>query len=57
MWGSLARTWVPTGHQPTVKTIGVRKGLKMVGTIELKGGSFQYQQSLAYAVKPKSLGC
>jgi len=55
MWGSLARTWAPTGQQPTVKTTGIRKGLKMFGTIELKGGSFQYQQSLAYALKPKSL--
>ena len=55
MWGSLARTWAPTGQQPTVKTTGIRKGLKMFGTIELKGGSFQDQQSLAYALKPKSL--
>ena len=55
MWGSLARTWAPIGQQPTVKTTGIRKGLKMFGTIELKGGSFQYQPSLAYALKPKSL--
>jgi len=55
MWGSLARTWAPIGQQPTVKTTGIRKGLKMFGTIELKGGSFQYQQSLAYVLKPKSL--
>jgi hypothetical protein len=48
---------VPTGHQPTVKTIGIRKDPKMFGTIELKVASFQYQQSLAYAVKPKSLCC
>jgi len=27
----------------------------MFGTIELKGGNFQYQQSLAYVLKPKSL--
>ena len=57
MWGSLARTWVPTEHQPTVKTISIRKDPKMFGTIELKVASFQYQQSLAYAVKPKSLCC
>jgi len=55
MWGSLARTWAPIGQQPTVKTTGIRKGLKMFGTIELKGGNFQYQQSLAYVLKPKSL--
>jgi len=55
MWGSLARTWAPIGQQPTVKTTGIRKGLKMFGTIELKSGSFQYLQSLAYVLKPKSL--
>jgi transposase len=55
MWGSLARTWAPIGEQPTVKTTGIRKGLKMFGTIELKGGSFQYRESLAYVLKPKSL--
>jgi transposase len=55
MWGSLARTWAPIGQQPTVKTTGIRKGLKMFGAIELKGGNFQYQQSLAYVLKPKSL--
>jgi hypothetical protein len=52
---ALARTWAPIGQQPTVKTTGIRKGLKMFGTIELKGGNFQYQQSLAYVLKPKSL--
>ena len=55
MWGSLSRTWAPIGQQPTVKTTGIRKGLKMFGTIELKGGSFQYMHSLAYELKPKSL--
>ncbi|NOR80512.1 MAG: hypothetical protein GQ529_06710 [Methyloprofundus sp.] len=55
MWGSLARTWAPIGEQPTVKTTGIRKGLKMFGTIELRGGSFQYRESLAYELKPKSL--
>lgn len=55
MWGSLSRTWAPIGKQPTVKTKGIRKGLKMFGTIELMGGSFQYQQLLAYELKPKSL--
>jgi transposase len=47
MWGSLSRTWALRGQQPTVKTAGIRKGLKMFGTIELKGGNFQYLQSLA----------
>ena len=55
MWGSLARTWAPIGEQPTVKTTGIRKGLKMFGAIELRGGSFQYRESLAYELKPKSL--
>lgn len=55
MWGSLSRTWAPVGQQPTVKTAGIRKGLKMFGTIELKGGNFQFLQSLAYELKPKSL--
>ena len=27
----------------------------MFGTIELEGGSFQYRESLAYELKPKSL--
>ena len=55
MWGSLARTWAPIGQQPTVKTRGIRKGLKMFGTIELGAGSFQYRQLLAYSLQPKSL--
>jgi transposase len=55
MWGSLSYTWAPIGQQPTVKTRGIRKGLKMFGTIELAGGSFQYQQLLSYSLQPKSL--
>ena len=55
MWGSLARTWAPIGQQPTVKTTGIRKGLKIFGAIELKGGNFQYLQSLAYVLKQKSI--
>ena len=55
MWGSLSRTWSPVGEQPTVKTRGIRKGLKMFGVIELEGGSFQYQQLLAYSLQAKSL--
>ena len=55
MWGSLAYNWAPKGEQPVVKTKGIRKGLKMFGAIEVKGGGFQYMESLAYTLKPKSL--
>jgi len=55
MWGSLARTWAPIGQQPTVKTKGIRKGLKMFGAIEVKGGGFQYMESLSYSLKLKFL--
>ena len=55
MWGSLSRTWAPVGQQPTVKSRGIRKGLKMFGVIGLECGSFQYQQLLAYSLQPKSL--
>jgi transposase len=41
-WGSLARTWAPRGKQPTIKTCGKRKGLKMFGAIEFKSGAFHY---------------
>lgn len=41
-WGSLARTWAPRGHQPTVKTCGKRKGLKMFGAVEFFSGRFHY---------------
>jgi len=43
-WGSLARTWAPRGRQPTVKTCGKRKGLKMFGAIEFFSGKFHYQE-------------
>ena len=43
-WGSLARTWAPRGQQPTVKTCGKRKGLKMFGVIEFFSGKFFYQE-------------
>ena len=43
-WGSLARTWAPKGKQPVVKTCGKRKGLKMFGVIEFKGGDFEYME-------------
>jgi transposase len=55
MWGSLSYTWAPKGQQPVVKTKGIRKGLKMFGAIEVKGGGFQYMESLAYTLKAKSL--
>jgi transposase len=54
MWGSLSRTWAPRGQQFLVKTKGIRKGLKMYGVIEFKGGGFHYMESLHYALKPKS---
>ena len=41
----------PTGQQPTVKTKGIRKGLKMFDAIEVKGGGFQYMESLSYSLK------
>jgi hypothetical protein len=55
MWGSLGRTWAPRGEQPVVKTTGIRKGLKMFGAIEFNGGNFQYLESLAYELTPKSI--
>lgn len=55
MWGSLGRTWAPRGEQPVVKTTGIRKGLKMFGAIEFNGGHFQYLESLAYSLTPKSI--
>jgi len=55
LWGSLARTWAEIGQQPTVKTKGIRKGLKMFGVIEVKGYGFQYMESLSYSLKAKSL--
>lgn len=43
-WGSLARTWAPIGQQPTVKTCGKRKGMKIFGVIEFKNGGFVYME-------------
>jgi len=54
MWGSLARTWGARGEQPTIKTKGIRKGLKMYGAIEFEGGGFQYMESFHYCLTPKS---
>jgi hypothetical protein len=46
MWGSLSRTWAPTGKQPTLKTTGRRKGLKMFGAIEFQSGRFIFMETL-----------
>jgi transposase len=45
MWGSLARTWGLVGKQPTVKTKGVRRGLKMFGAIDFRTGRFVYEET------------
>lgn len=36
--GSLGYGWVPKGQQPMVKTVGLRKNIKVFGTIELGSG-------------------
>jgi hypothetical protein len=43
------------GQQPTVKTTGIRKGLLCLVRLNSKAAAFNYQQSLAYVLKPKSL--
>lgn len=43
MWGSLFYTWSPRGQQPTVKTTGIRKALKVFGVIEAFTGKLIYQ--------------
>ena len=43
LWGSLSYTWAPVGHQPQVKTTGVRKGYKVFGAIEFFSGQLFYQ--------------
>jgi transposase len=43
LWGSLSYTWARKGHQPQVKTTGVRKGYKVFGAIEFFGGRLIYQ--------------
>jgi len=43
LWGSLSYTWAPVGHQPRVKTTGVRKGYKVFGAIEFFSGQLFYQ--------------
>ena len=37
-WGSLSYTWALTGHQPTVKTCGKRKGYQVWGLIDYCSG-------------------
>lgn len=43
LWGSLSYTWAPKGHQPQVKTTGLRKGYKVFGVIEFFSGRLIYQ--------------
>jgi len=43
LWGSLSYTWAPVGHQPLVKTTGIRKGYKVFGVIEFFSGRLIYQ--------------
>ncbi len=41
--GSLSYTWARKGHQPQVKTTGLRKGYKVFGAIEFFTGRLIYQ--------------
>jgi transposase len=43
LWGSLSYTWARKGHQPQVKTTGVRKGYKVFGAIDFFTGHLVYQ--------------
>jgi transposase len=43
LWGSLSYTWAPKGHQPQIKTTGIRKGYKVFGAIEYFTGRLIYQ--------------
>jgi hypothetical protein len=43
MWGSLSYTWAPRGKQPTVKTKGLRKSVKVFGLIEYGSGRTFYE--------------
>lgn len=43
LWGSLSYTWARKGHQPQVKTTGLRKGYKVFGAIEFFSGRLVYQ--------------
>lgn len=42
-WGSLTHTWAKKGHQPIVKTSGIRKCRKVFGAIEYFTGRFYYK--------------
>lgn len=39
-WGTLSYTWAKKGHQPVVKTSGIRKSYKVFGLIEYFSGRF-----------------
>ena len=43
LWGSLSYTWGRKGHQPQVRTTGLRKGYKVFGAIEFFSGRLIYQ--------------
>jgi len=43
LWGSLSYSWARKGHQPQVKTTGLRKGYKVFGAIEFFSGRLIYQ--------------
>jgi len=43
LWGSLSYTWALRGHQPQVKTTGLRKGYKVFGAIEFFSGRLLYK--------------
>jgi transposase len=43
LWGSLSYTWALKGHQPQIKTTGIRKGYKVFGAIEYFTGRLVYQ--------------
>jgi transposase len=43
LWGSLSYTWALKGHQPQIKTTGLRKGYKVFGAIEYFTGRLIYQ--------------
>lgn len=43
LWGSLSYSWARKGHQPHVKTTGLRKGYKVFGAIEFFTGRLIYQ--------------
>jgi transposase len=55
LWGSLARTWAPRGHQPRVKTTGKRQGLKRFGALDFHRGAFYYHEARAYQLTATAL--